>query len=265
MSAVSIVIRCGDDPSVLRCIDSIDTEAQVVVPFTGSESLAARIGQTGAICVPAPPSNLSRISNVGVAAATNERIIITDSDTWFGPGCIGRLSAALDKSKVARARLRFDGRGQIGQVVAEARDYVNSLPLVYTPGIAVRRDLLPDVGGFLFNDPVPYAVDADLNFRIQRSHVPVDFVDDAWVHHGPVTLRHDLRAAHRIGRGCRTSMDHWNRDRRFGSVDPLTLKGVKPVALPHLLRRKGPRVLFYQLLWDSAFWTGFWRGVREAR
>ena len=201
---LSVVIRCWNDSSVLQCIDSIDLDVEVIVSFTGADDLAARIREHGARCVRAPRSNLSRVSNIGFNATTYDKVILTDSDTVFEPGCVGRLRDALGTFRAARARLRFEGDYGLSKIVAEARDYVNGLPLLYTPGIAVRKDLLPEVGGFLFNDPVPYAVDTDLDFRVKRARVPVAYLTDAWLRHTAVSVRHDLRAAYRIGGGCRT-------------------------------------------------------------
>ncbi len=259
MPDLSVVIRCGNDPNVLRCIASVDVQAEIVVAFTGSSQLAESIKKTGARCVPTPRGNLSQVSNMGFEAAKGSRVILTDSDTEFEPGCIQRLHRALETSKVARARIRFEvtGAGLGSRVAAEARDYVNSLPVVFTPGIAVRRDLVSDVGGILFNDPVPYAVDADLDLRIKRAHVPVAFVQDAWVRHSAIPLRHDVRAAYRIGAGCRVSIDHWNRDGRFGQLAFNELKAVRFRHLSDLLRRKGPATLAYQTVWDCAYWFGY--------
>jgi GT2 family glycosyltransferase len=257
MLDATIVIRCGNDDRVFRCLESIDSPAEVVVAFTGDKELSERIAKAGARCVPAPPANLSRVSNAGIDAASTDYVILTDSDTVFEPGCIERLRLALQSRKAARARLRFENGRGLSRIVAEARDYVNSLPLLYTPGIALRRDLLQDVGGFFFNDPVPFAVDADLNFRVQRANVQVAFLSDAWVRHTAIPLPQDLRAARRIGAGCKESMQYWNRSGAFGPVNRLTLKGVKPTLWPDLLRTKGPSVLGYQLLWDASYWLGF--------
>ena len=261
MPDLSIVIRCGNDPNVLRCIASVDVQADIVVAFTGSSQLAEAIKERGARCVPTPRGNLSLVSNMGFQAAKESRVILTDSDTEFEPECIQRLHRALETSKVARARIRFEvtGAGLGSRVAAEARDYVNSLPVVFTPGIAVRRDLLADVGGILFNDPVPYAVDADLDLRIKRAHVAVAFVQDAWVRHIAISVRHDVRAAYRIGRGCRVSIDHWNRDGRFGRLAYNELKAVRLAHLPDLLRKKGSATLVYQAIWDCAYWLGYQR------
>lgn len=259
MEDVTVVIRCGNDDRVFRCLESVDSPAEIVVAFTGDRELSERITKAGARCVPTPPANLSRVSNAGIEAASSDCVILTDSDTVFEPGCIGKLRRALRTYKAARARLRFETGLGPSRIVAEARDYVNTLPLLYTPGIALRRDLLQEVGGFFFNDPVRFAVDADLNFRVQRARVPIAFLPDAWVRHTAIPVRQDLRAAHRIGAGCRVSMQYWSRNGGFGPVNRLTLKGVKPTALPDLFLTKGPLVLGYQLLWDASYWLGFFR------
>jgi hypothetical protein len=258
----TVVIRCGNDERVLQCVKSVDSPVEIVVAFTGDEALFEKIARTGVRCVRAPPSNLSRVSNIGIGAASTGHIILTDSDTVFEPGCVDKLLGALRTHTAARARLRFEAGRGLSRVVSEARDYVNRLPLLYTPGIAFRRDALWDVGGFFFNDPVPYAVDADLNLRVQRAKVSVAFLSDACVWHAPIPVRHDLRAARRIGAGCKVSMRYWNRDGSFGRVGRLTLKGVKPDLWPDLLRRKGLAVLGYQLLWDASYWWGFF-GARS--
>jgi len=246
---------------VLRCIASVDIEADVIVAFTGAEELAGRIEMARARCVFAPRGNLSRVSNVGFAAARAPNVLLTDSDTTFERGCIALLLRSLKSVKVARARLIFETEpGFIcSKAIAGARDFVNSLPFVFTPGIAVRKDLLSDIGGFLFNDPVPYAVDADLDLRIRRAGVPVAFVPEARIRHAPVLLRQDIRAALRIGMGCRVSITHWNRDGRFGSLPDNAVKAVRPRHLPDMVRRKGMAVLAYQCAWDAAYWMGYYR------
>lgn len=259
MSDLSIVIRCWNDPQVFRCIASVDCRSEIVVSFTGGSGLADRIRDAGAVCVLAPRGNLSQVSNTGFDATHGDRVIITDSDTQFEPGCIARLTSALESDKIARARLRFmtEGAGIGSRVVASARDFTYSLPVVFTPGVAIRREVLSELEGRLFNDTVPYAVDAELDFRIKRWKIPTVYVHDAWIRHVPISIRHDLYAAHRIGRGCKTSIDHWNRDGRFGHLQDDALKAVRPEHFPRILREKGLVTLAYQTIWDRAYWLGF--------
>ncbi len=256
-----MVIRCGDDDRVFRCIDSIDEEVDVVVSISENKSLQRRLEHRGVRFCLSPRGNLSITSNIGFEIAKHDKVLITDSDTWFESNCIRRIYDALRDFKIARARLMFkhSPRVPLSRLVSEARDFVNSLPVVYTPGIGVRADLVPDIGGFLFNDPVPYAVDADLNYRIQRAGVPVKFVKDAIVSHDVVDVWQDLRAAARIGMGCMASARWLSNHRASGdSVSSIVreLKGVKPGNLTDVAKSKGIRVLLYQLMWDMHFYAG---------
>ncbi len=257
--ALSVVIRCGNDLNVLDCISSIDVDSEIIVSFTGTPEVAERIRETGAICVEVEGGNLSIASNVGFEKATSDYVVITDSDTVFEPGTLEQLRMALSKYSVARAKIRFLNPSNriITGLIASARDYVNSLKLVYTPGIAVRKGLLKELEGVLFNDIVPFAVDADLDFRIKQAGIPVAFLENSFIQHSVVSLRHDLRAAYRIGKGCAKSIMFWNTNGNKGKIPATALKGVQPRFLPDLLRKKGFPVLFYQCIWDLFYWTGY--------
>jgi glycosyltransferase involved in cell wall biosynthesis len=259
---MSVVIRCGDDERVFKCIESIDEDVEIIVSTCDNSAFQRKLDARSLDYVVSPRGNLSVVSNIGFDAAKYDRVLITDSDTTFEKGCIFKMFQALDEYKVVRAKLRFKERSDLSlsRVVAEARDYVNSLPLVYTPGIAVRKDLLPDIGGFLFNPPVPYAVDADLDYRIKNSKIPVKFLDDAVIYHDAEDLKHDMKAAYRIGRGCAVSSIHLpnliktSDKNHWATVKKL--KGVKFRNYRDVLDRKGTVVLAYQLLWDTLFYAG---------
>jgi glycosyltransferase involved in cell wall biosynthesis len=257
---MSVVIRCRDDERVFECIGSIDEDVEVLASMTLNEDLQNRLERIGVICCITPKGNLSKTSNIGFEHSSNNKVIITDSDTTFESGCIEKLDQTLDTHKVACAGIRFlvDSRFAFCRLVAEARDYVNSLPLVFTPGIAVRKDLLPEIGGYPFNDPVPWAVDADLNYRIRAAKVPVAFPKDAYIRHVPVRVKHDLRAAYRIGIGCRVSAEHLSsNDKKLLLLLKKELKGVKQEDLLDVLRKKGPSVALYQILWDTFYYAGY--------
>src|SRR5271157_3975101 len=138
---LTVVIRCGDDYRVFNCIDSIDEDVEIIVSTSENAALEAALSNKGIKYCLSPRKNLSLTSNVGFVNATYDKVFITDSDTLFEPGCLRKIFDALDTFKVARAKIRFpiDPLVPWSRVVAEARDFVNSLPLVYTPGVGVRR------------------------------------------------------------------------------------------------------------------------------
>ena len=267
---MSIVIRCDDDERVFQCVDSVGEDVEIVVSTSGGPEFLERLSSAGITYCQTPRGNLSIVSNLGFARTRHDRVLITDSDTTFGKGCVREMYHALDAHKVARSRIVFrrSGAQPFSGIIAEARDYVNSLPLIYTPGIAVRKDILPDIGGFLFNEPVPYAVDADLNYRIKRAKLAVGYPRKAVLYHDAESLWHDARAAHRIGRGCMISAislsAHCRSDGKRPRDIARELKGVKPSQLKNVLSTKGPSVFCYQIFWDSLFYAGMTREYLKA-
>lgn len=255
------MIRCGDDDRVFRCIDSIDEEVDVVVSISENRSLQRRLEDRGVRFCLSPRRNLSKTSNMGFEEAKHDKVFITDSDTILERGCLARVYKALDKAPVVRAKLKFRHNSDVflSRIVAEARDYVNSMPLAFTPGLGVQRELLPRIGRFLFNDQVPYAVDADLDYRIKNSNVPVVFLEDAILYHDVESVKHDLKAAYRIGKGCIISASWLSSTGRFYGSKYQIVKQLKAVKMKHwrdIVVRKGLFVLLYQFLWDMSFFTG---------
>lgn len=259
----SVVIRCKDDEHVFECIESIDNDVEVIVVMNKNDNLQKRLESIGVICKISPPGNLSIVSNIGFDYASTDKIIITDSDTVFSPNCIQSMIDGLNEFDVVRSPLFFKKSTKfLSRELAEARDYVNSLPVVYTPGIAVSRKLPEKIKGFLFDNAIPFAVDANLNFRIQQENIPVLYLKDVWITHRDESVKHDLKAARRIGSGCRDS------SRRLVKLYPNysekwighSLKGVRKYHYCDIIRTKGLRVFFYQLLWDTLFYRGYYFG-----
>lgn len=258
---LSVVIRCCDDKRVFQCIDSVDEDVEIVVSLCKNDGIQRKLEKMNIHYCIVPRGNLSITSNVGFEAATHHKVIITDSDTVFKKGCIKQMYSAFEKFKVVRPRILFlyDSKISFSKVVAEARDYVYSLPVVYTPGIGVRKDLIPDVGDFLFNNPVPFAVDADLNFRLREAKIPVKYLKNAHISHIAVSIKHDLKAAFRIGSGCVISAAILSKQKNFpfnATKIRKKLKAVKSIDYPKIVRKKGVKIFIYQLIWDFFFYSG---------
>lgn len=261
---LSVVVRCGDDKRVLDCVSSIDENVDVVVALSSNEVLQAELEDAGFRYCLTPRGNLSMTSNIGLEHARYDRAIITDSDTWFEPGCISSICEGLKDHPVVRAPIRFQhGDSLPSQMVAQARDFVNTLPLSFTPGLGIDKGIRERIGGFIFNDAVPFAVDADLDFRLRRAGIRPRFVDRC-IYHSRESLSHDLRAAYRIGSGCCTSYLYHRCDSGNG-IKCRSLKAVPLSRLPDVVRRKGLAVATYQLVWDTVYWTGFIRRYARGR
>ena len=257
---ISIIIRCRDDNRVFNCIESIDEDVEVIVSLSDNPKLERELKNKGIKYCLSPLKNLSMTSNMGFELASHEKIIITDSDTVFESDCIKKLYEALDNYKVACAGIKFlsDPYILFSNIVAEARDYVNSLPLFFTPGIALKKDVLSEIGGFLFDDNVHYAVDANLDYRVKKAGLPVAWmINDVYICHAPESIKHDLKAAFRIGMGCRVGVERLRSFDQYSDIKWNALKGVKINSIIDVFQKKGVLVGFYQLLWDFFHIAGY--------
>ena len=256
---ITIVIRCCHDFKVFDCIKSVDEDVEIIVSMCQNQQIQEKLEEKGIRYCISPKGNLSITSNNGFKLATFEKVIITDSDTQFAPNCIKKIYNALDDFKIVKAKIIFKSNpeSRFSDIIAEARDYVNSLPVIYTPGIGVRKEIITYIDGFLFNEKVPFAVDADLTYRVKKAKIPAKCIHSANIIHKPEKLLHDLRAAFRIGGGCMSSALTLSTiyNTKIGRIF-YSLKGVKPNLYFDLIRKKGMKIFIFQLIWDAFFYLG---------
>jgi len=256
---ITVIIRCLRDRRVLECIDSIDEDVEVIVSTSHDDAFESFLQEHRIKYCLSAEGNLSVCSNVGFDTASFDKVIITDSDTIFEKGCIRRMFHGLDDCKIVRAKLKFDISKKIAssKLVADARDFVNSKELTFTPGIGMRKDIVKDIGGFFFNDSVPFAVDADLNYRVKRNGVKTDYLNDAIIVHRAESIRHDLKAAKRIGAG--TAISARSLASRYSTPEKDVRRSLKAIHLSdyhQMIRTKGICTFFYQVVWDICYHIG---------
>ncbi len=257
---MTVVIRCGDDSRILRCIDSIDADVEIIVALNQNKVLQEELEKRNIRYCLTPPNNLSIISNLGVESSSYDKIIITDSDTWFEKGSISKVCNALEKTPIVNMKINFFSEKKIpfSFTISQARDFVNSLPVIYTPGIGINKSIISKIGGYLFDNDICFAVDANLTYRIKYSNIAFVNLMDAKIFHDAETLKHDLKAAYRIGKGCLVGARKLFAQGYDKSTFRIffSLKGVKPNHWKNLIKIKGFKVFVYQLIWDAFFYLG---------
>ncbi len=263
--SLGVVIKCGNDERVLHCMDSVDHPCTVAASGFFAPNLRRALEQRGVIVADAPRGNLGRTTNIGIAAVGTTKVVVMDSDSWFGPGTLALLDQALDGgAPFARARILYaaDPAGVRGsQVVARSRQHLNdSLRRAYTPGLGLRVDIAPSLGGHLFDDRICFAEDAEMDFRRREANIPLLHVEGAVVHHAPVALWHDLRAAFRVGYGKAQQVQ---RTTRPNDEDPLpflqrAVRGEHPAALRGWARELGAAGAAWNTLWFGSYYLGYY-------
>lgn len=253
---LSIVIRCCNDWGVLKCINSIDEYVEIIVSMCENKDLQEAIGEIEKEirCVVVPKGNLSITSNMGMENTRYQKVIDTDSDTIFKPGTIREVYYLLDNYEAVKLQITFSYRKKrsFSYIVAATRNYVNSQHLFFTPGIAYKKSLIPKIGNKLFNIQVPFAVDAELNHRIHENGIKFIHTKGGIIHKEE-KMKHDLKSAYRIGKGCRIG----KLQLQITNLPLIPLKVVRFRDYYDIVRKLGFKVIVYQIIWDLFFYSGY--------
>jgi glycosyltransferase involved in cell wall biosynthesis len=260
---LSVVIKCGDDSRVLRCIDSIDAPAEVVVSGFFSPALEGRLRARGVRIVDAPRGRLGCTTNRGIDAARGERLVIMDADSWFAPGTLASFDAALTVHPLVKARILFESDPSVfgSGLVARTRQHLNdSLGRAYTPGLGLAREAADALGGRFFDDRIGFSEDAELDFRRRQRGLPLHPLPQGAVHHAPVSLWHDLRAAYRVGCGKAQQVQWAGRenDEDPGPLLRRTMRLEQPRLLRDWLRSVRLSGTLYNSAWALAYHAGYY-------
>lgn len=210
---LSIVIKCSDDERIWRCIQSVDAEVEIIASITPNRKIEDRLNRLKIKYAVVPKGNLALTANAGYALTTKEKVIIMDSDSYFERGTIQKINKALDSHPIVKPLIRFVNDGSIiGKLISKERDLANrTAPVAYVPGLGVRKDAINKVGGFIFNNYVRWAEDAELTWRIKKGGIPIFNLDGAVVFHDQITLFHELKSAFYTGAGKRLSVKFADR------------------------------------------------------
>lgn len=265
--SISAVFRCHEDSRIFDCIadlESNDCEHEVVAVVTEtSQDVAEKLGLVpNCTVVTAPVGNLSRSSNMGIAASRYDRYVMLDCDLSIGPRYLDIIDKALDDNVLVKSRINFGFSNFPERLVAELRTYVHQQDLAYCPGLAFRHDLADKIDGHFFNDRVWWTEDAELNFRIKRAGIPLFRADNAVLCHDPEGWRHDLSGAYKIGRGKHSQVVHAGRDtfeENAMNVLRRLLSGEQFKQLLELAQKASPETAIYSMVWDLFYYLGYYR------
>jgi glycosyltransferase involved in cell wall biosynthesis len=257
---IAVVIKCSDDLRVFRCIESIPKNVEIVCSITQNRFIEDKLKELNIPYCITPKGNLSVTTNAGINLTKANNIIIMDSDSYFGEGAVELLYEALKTCLVAKGRIVFLNNSFTSRIIADLRDYVNKQAVAYVPGLAFRKEIAKYIGGYFFNPKIPWAEDADFDYRIKEAGIKVKTIPEAIIYHDPVSLHHDLRAAFRIGTGKRFIVEF---HKKYNEEDLLpTIKyfitGEFIQDWGEILKQKGLAVLFYNILWTTVYYIGYY-------
>lgn len=211
---VSIVIPVSSDKKIRECLASIDVDAEIIIVLNNNPSKEV-IGilerdQHGMSCkrifIRNSGCNLAKVFNLGIEAASNDRVILMNSDCIFPPLLIGKIASELDRYDVVKSRVDFDYSNKAEHLVAQCRRLFHQVfdggKNLFGPGLAFHKDIRKKIGGYFFDELMRWGEDGDLSKRIYQSGLKCLILDEN-ILHCPVSIKHDLIVAFKIGNGTR--------------------------------------------------------------
>ena len=246
---LSIVIPCADDVRIKHCLDSIDEKVEVMVVLNGATKEVLNIVDDYDVkVVKIKERNLSKALNIGIKTAKNPKVILVDSDCRFEKGAIKKLFGGLQKYYIAKGKVVFQSNSLISETIAKVRDYIYyDPPKPYNPFLAIKKDIKELIGNYYFDETIHWTEDADLNTRLKKAGIEVNYVFSAKVFHPPLGLKHDLRSVFRYGIGKRIRVEKGVSSgigTHFGKI-------------LHVGFKKGLLTSLYYFIWNCSFLFGY--------
>ncbi|MCK2244626.1 MULTISPECIES: glycosyltransferase family A protein [unclassified Crossiella] len=260
LADTSVIIPLGADPRIAACIDSIDEEVEIVLALHHpSEQLKEWIRNH-----PRPltvtevddPGNLGAACNAGAEVASGRYHLLMDRGGTFAPGAVRLLvTAALTHPVVTGWVVYGEASNTLGKLVARVReydvgDYINAL----SPPLICHRDIVPHIGGYLYDPLLRRRAGREFDFRLQLAGIPVHRVPAARVCREARAGLPALRGYYRQGIGEGIAQE-------TGVVStpaiPLLWRGYEAArTLVDCARIKGPGAAAWYALCQLAFHAG---------
>lgn len=253
----SIVVPVSNDLRIRNCLRSIDEQLEIIVvtnhPSIEVISIIKKDKRCVLVKVDDKKCNLALMLNLGAKKASNNKVLITNSDCEFGPGTIRKIDKLLNKYDIVKVRVSFDFRSKPEYLVAKTREafntYFNTGKNIFNPGIGFTKRVIPKIGGYLFDEKLGWGEDGDFSRRVHKSSVKYIIIEKVLLH-SPESIAHDLSTARKIGAGMR----------RFDKANEVYfLKGLFIITIELITDRKkqaklirekyGYSVVLYLILW----------------
>jgi len=207
LNKVSVIIAVKDDPRILRCLESVDEDVEVVICLNGSPQWMHTLldKQPMEIVIIEIPDrgNLGAAYNAGIAAASGQYLLLMDSDCTFAPGTIRTMVEHVMTDPIVKGLVKYDETDDVmSKITARMREFdegdfvsAQSPPLIY------QRAIVKHIGGYHFNPLMHWCEDREFDFRVQLAQIPVKFVKQAVIHHDAQIGFANLRSYWRYGIG----------------------------------------------------------------
>lgn len=271
---LSIIIPVSADFRLLKCLQSIDEDVEIVLVFNNNPSkkliTESRLDPlVKVVIIDEADCNLASVFNVGINSASHDQVLLTNSDCVFYPGQLKACEEALKTASVVKGSILFESNSFATGLVARLRflfhEVFSERKSLYGPGLAFHRSIVNEIGGYYFDEEIGWGEDGELSKRIYASGLNVSYLEQIMLQHPPESIRHDLRIAYKIGYG------EWIQHCKGGTTLPraimtdiLNLFLDRSHRFRIALTREGTLVFGYLLVWKLTAHLGYYiRAIKE--
>lgn len=258
---LSVVVTVRNDPLLPNALSSVPDDVELIVAMTRPPEQTRRLAHEFKMqrpdlrIVETDKTGMSAGVNLGVTAATHEKVVLLDSDCTFAEGAVGAFSLALDRADFVRGRTfvrRTGGWSEFGGLgFEELNRTLAKRPRLIGPPIAFKKSPFLALGGY--DEAALGSCDHEFVLRMEDSNIATLFESDAVLWHQPVTFRIDTRSHFGYGRG----MCAIDRKRRSTYGLKICLLRWFPTTLWNKLVHRGPMSVFRSLLLGGTMLSGY--------
>ena len=253
---LSIIIPVHNDLRIARCIKSIDEDVEVVVALNRpTKDICDLVKNLDVTTCEIDKNNLGKCYNIGLDSAKYDTVLFMDSDCVFEEGAISKLYQPFKENKelkLSKGRVIFHSDSVQTEITRRARSVnTTNVPFAFIPPLMLKKTVFEKINdGYRFAEDVVWCVDYEFELRRSKAGVDLYLVDDARIHHEPITVKNDFRSAFFYGTGKR--IRHERTDEKVNPIsvlkDPI-LRGVK---------EEGLMIGGYLALWKAVLYSGYY-------
>ncbi|HEY7416329.1 MAG TPA: glycosyltransferase [Ktedonobacteraceae bacterium] len=263
---ISVVIGVHGDLRLKNCLDSIDEDVEVIISLNAPtdplmnlvNNLLQQKKEHGAyeklsfsLCTIDYPSIAGAYNN-GILHASNQKVLLMDSDCLFTKGCIRIMDTYLNQYRIVKGNLVFSHYGFLTAIVAKAREFhATDQVKAYKPPLLFKKDIIHTIGGYYFHPSLCWLEDSEFDFRIQKAGLAIAYDACAVVIHAPLTPARDLRSAFWYGVGKQIGVRLGIHSRPTGAI-----ASIKKYIFEGC-RRKGFLTGCYLYIWKLTLLLGY--------
>lgn len=274
---ISLIVGVKDHIEILNLLKSIDENIEVIIVLNNAMSEIKKILEKFKInsfqlkIIEISTSNLGAIKNAGIKNAKNNNLFFLDADCVLAKGALKKISESFKKYDVGKVNMVVEARGLFSRIFANNRKSTKS-NAAYTPGLFFKKNIKNRIGGFYYHNDLPWREDYELDQRMGKSNVHIQYLPGIIIYHSKYKLLSDIKTAFRCGGGhqvgCRRGYIKptwkWGGGKRF--LDSIIFDTFRLFYLTtYLFYKDWERFDFftavYKFFWKIIFMLGYYAQI----